>query len=53
MIATPVTLISLLLVIAHGWRQQALAENIDKIRTTGPGAVHTAADDERPFHQAR
>ncbi|MGI9074451.1 MAG: DNA recombination protein RmuC, partial [Bryobacteraceae bacterium] len=35
MIATPVTLISLLLVIAHGWRQQALAENIDKIRTTG------------------
>jgi DNA recombination protein RmuC len=35
MIATPVTLISLLLVVAHGWRQQALAENIDKIRTTG------------------
>ncbi|MFL6351345.1 MAG: DNA recombination protein RmuC [Bryobacteraceae bacterium] len=35
MIATPVTLISLLLVIAHGWRQQALAENIDNIRTTG------------------
>jgi DNA recombination protein RmuC len=35
MIATPVSLISLLLVIAHGWRQQALAENIDKIRTTG------------------
>jgi DNA recombination protein RmuC len=35
MIATPVSLISLLLVIAHGWRQQVLAENIDKIRTTG------------------
>lgn len=34
-IATPVTLISLLLVIAHGWRQRALAENIDKIRDTG------------------
>jgi DNA recombination protein RmuC len=35
MIATPVSLISLLLVIAHGWRQQVLADNIDKIRTTG------------------
>lgn len=35
MIATPVSLISLLLVVAHGWRQQVLAENIDKIRTTG------------------
>jgi DNA recombination protein RmuC len=35
MIATPVTLISLLLVVAHGWRQQVLAENIDKIRATG------------------
>jgi DNA recombination protein RmuC len=35
MIATPVTLISLLLVVAHGWRQQVLAENIDRIRTTG------------------
>jgi DNA recombination protein RmuC len=35
MIATPISLISLLLVIAHGWRQQVLAENIDKIRTTG------------------
>jgi DNA recombination protein RmuC len=35
MIATPISLISLLLVVAHGWRQQVLAENIDKIRTTG------------------
>ncbi len=35
LIATPVTLISLLLTVAHGWRQQVLAENIDKIRETG------------------
>src|SRR5205814_2292082 len=35
MIATPVSLISLLLVIAHGWRQQALAENVDRIRDAG------------------
>ena len=35
LIATPVTLISLLLTVAHGWRQQVLAENIDKIRDTG------------------
>ncbi len=35
MIATPVSLISLLLVIAHGWRQQALVENVDKIRVAG------------------
>jgi DNA recombination protein RmuC len=35
LIATPVTLITLLLTIAHGWRQQALAESIDKIRETG------------------
>ncbi|MGA8026407.1 MAG: DNA recombination protein RmuC, partial [Bryobacteraceae bacterium] len=35
MIATPVTLITLLLTVAHGWRQQVLAENIDKIRETG------------------
>lgn len=34
-IATPVTLITLLLTVAHGWRQQVLAENIDKIRETG------------------
>ena len=34
-IATPVTLISLLLVIAHGWRQKTLAENIEKIRGAG------------------
>jgi DNA recombination protein RmuC len=35
MIATPVTLISLLLVVAHGWRQQEIAENVEKIRNTG------------------
>ena len=35
LIATPVTLISLLLTIAHGWRQHALAENVDKIREAG------------------
>jgi DNA recombination protein RmuC len=35
LIATPVTLITLLLTIAHGWRQRTMAENIDKIRDTG------------------
>ncbi|HEY3937853.1 MAG TPA: DNA recombination protein RmuC [Bryobacteraceae bacterium] len=35
LIATPVTLITLLLTIAHGWRQQTVAENLDKIRSTG------------------
>lgn len=35
LIATPVTLITLLLTVAHGWRQRTLAENIDKIRDAG------------------
>lgn len=35
MLATPATLITLLLTVAHGWRQQALAENIEKIRAAG------------------
>ena len=35
LIATPMTLISLLLTVAHGWRQQVFAENIDKIRDSG------------------
>jgi DNA recombination protein RmuC len=34
-IATPVTLITLLLTVAHGWRQQMVMENLDKIRDTG------------------
>lgn len=35
LIATPGTLITLLLTIAHGWRQQAIAANLDQIRVTG------------------
>lgn len=35
LIATPMTLISLLLTVAHGWRERITAENLDKIRSTG------------------
>jgi DNA recombination protein RmuC len=35
LIATPITLITLLLTVAHGWRERITAENLDKIRTTG------------------
>ena len=35
LIATPGTLITLLLTISHGWRQQVIAENLDQIRATG------------------
>jgi DNA recombination protein RmuC len=35
LIATPITLITLLLTISHGWRQQTVTENLDKIRVTG------------------
>lgn len=35
LLATPLTLISLLLTVAHGWRQQTLAQNIDRIREAG------------------
>lgn len=35
LIATPTTLITLLLTVAHGWRQQAVAENLEKIQSMG------------------
>ena len=35
LIATPGTLITLLMTISHGWRQHAIAENLDQIRATG------------------
>jgi DNA recombination protein RmuC len=35
LIATPTTLITLLLTVAHGWRQQAVLENVDRIRESG------------------
>jgi DNA recombination protein RmuC len=35
LIATPGTLITLLLTISHGWRQHAIAANLDQIRDTG------------------
>jgi DNA recombination protein RmuC len=34
-IASPITLITLLMTVAHGWRQQAVVENLDNIRETG------------------
>ncbi len=35
LIATPMTLITLLLTVAHGWREQATVDNLEKIRSTG------------------
>src|SRR6185437_7201980 len=35
LLATPMTLITLLLTIAHGWREQATVDNLEKIRSTG------------------
>jgi DNA recombination protein RmuC len=35
LIASPITLITMLLTIAHGWRQHTVEENLDKIRSTG------------------
>jgi DNA recombination protein RmuC len=34
-IATPTTLITLLLTVAHGWRQHSLSESAEKIRSLG------------------
>ena len=35
LLASPMNLISLLLTVAHGWQQKALAENVERIRETG------------------
>ncbi|HEY7302857.1 MAG TPA: DNA recombination protein RmuC [Bryobacteraceae bacterium] len=35
LIATPMTLITLLLTVAHGWRERATVENLEKIRSAG------------------
>ena len=42
-IATPVTLITLLLTVAHGWRQQMVMENLDKIRDTGRSCIRVCS----------
>jgi DNA recombination protein RmuC len=35
LVATPITLITLLLTVAHGWREQNTAENLERIRSVG------------------
>ena len=35
LLATPLTLISLLMTVAHGWRQLTLAQDLEKVRETG------------------
>ena len=51
LIATPITLITLLLTVAHGWRERITAENLDKIRTTGKNC-NSAVNNERAFLEA-